>query len=127
MDIPVRTCQAIIGVYSIMHAPAIARNPILLGKRLSAPTITILFIFLWLLRKKINLPFIMFGVYLMLNGLERFVIEKMRVNNPYTFIGIRATQAQWIALSLVIGGAALIIYSTFFHRNTKPVKLSDVV
>ena len=88
---------------------------------------TILFIFLWLLRKKINLPFIMFGVYLILNGMERFAIEKMRVNNPYTFIGIRATQAQWIALALVIAGVSLIIYSKLFHRNTKPVKLSDVV
>ena len=58
---------------------------------------------------------------------SHIAIEKMRVNNPYTFIGIRATQAQWIALTLVIAGVSLIIYSKLFHRNTKPVKLSDIV
>ncbi len=74
---------------------------------------TIMFVLLWLLRKKINLPLVMFGVYLLLNGVERYCIEMMRVNNPYTFIGIKATQAQWIALVLALTGIALVFYARY--------------
>ena len=35
-----------------------------------------LFAFLWSIRKRIKIPGILFGVYLILNGLERFSIEK---------------------------------------------------
>ena len=76
-----------------------------------------MFVLLWLLRKKINLPLVMFGVYLLLNGVERYCIEMMRVNNPYTFIGIKATQAQWIALVLALIGIALVFYARYSKLN----------
>jgi prolipoprotein diacylglyceryltransferase len=34
----------------------------------------------------------MFGIYLVLNGLERFVVELIRVNISYNFIGIPTTR-----------------------------------
>ena len=78
---------------------------------------TILFVLLWLFRRQIDLPLVMFGVYLLLNGIERYCIEMMRVNNTYTFLGLNATQAQWIALALAFTGIALIFYARFSKLN----------
>ena len=36
----------------------------------------LLFGFLWAIRKRITIPGVLFSVYLMVNGLERFFIEK---------------------------------------------------
>ncbi|HMG81703.1 MAG TPA: prolipoprotein diacylglyceryl transferase family protein [Ferruginibacter sp.] len=71
-----------------------------------------LFLFLWSIRKKIFVPGEMFGIYLILNGLERFLIEKMRVNNEYHFLGINPSQAQIISFGLIIAGIILILIMT---------------
>jgi prolipoprotein diacylglyceryltransferase len=68
-----------------------------------------LFLFLWSLRKKLKVPGTLFGVYLIMNGIERFFIEQIRVNTKYSIFGFHPTQAEIIAVSLVIGGAALYI------------------
>lgn len=67
----------------------------------------ILFLFLWGMRKKIKVPGVMFGVYLILNGLERFFIEKIRVNTIFIY---NYTQAEIIAILIILAGIALIIY-----------------
>lgn len=69
-----------------------------------------LFIFLWLIRKKITTPGILFGVYLIVNGIERFFIEKIRVNNTYDIFGFHPTQAEIISTLLVIGGFTWIYF-----------------
>jgi prolipoprotein diacylglyceryltransferase len=51
----------------------------------------------------------MFGIYLILNGIERFTIELIRVNNTYTIFGFHPTQAELISASLVLAGLILII------------------
>ncbi|WP_316765640.1 prolipoprotein diacylglyceryl transferase [Pedobacter frigiditerrae] len=71
----------------------------------------ILFIILWKIRERIKLPGMMFGIYLMLNGVERFFIELIRVNSKYTVAGISFTQAELISSLLFIGGLLLVIYS----------------
>ncbi|RZK34998.1 MAG: diacylglyceryl transferase, partial [Pedobacter sp.] len=71
----------------------------------------ILFIVLWKIRERIKLPGMMFGIYLMLNGVERFFIELIRVNSKYTVAGIPFTQAELISSLLFIGGLVLVIYS----------------
>ncbi|RZK56291.1 MAG: diacylglyceryl transferase [Pedobacter sp.] len=71
----------------------------------------ILFIILWKIRERIKLPGMMFGIYLMLNGVERFFIELIRVNSKYTVAGIPFTQAELISSLLFIGGLILVIYS----------------
>jgi prolipoprotein diacylglyceryltransferase len=72
---------------------------------------TLLFLFLWAIRKRVLVPGVMFGIYLVLNGLERFTVELIRVNNTYTIFGFHPTQAELIAASLVIAGLILIIFS----------------
>ncbi|MCW3464326.1 prolipoprotein diacylglyceryl transferase [Chitinophaga nivalis] len=69
-----------------------------------------LFLVLWAIRKKITVPGVLFGVYLILNGTERFFIEKIRVNTKYDIFGFRPTQAEIIATLMVIGGIVLIGY-----------------
>ena len=65
------------------------------------------FFLLWSLRKRISTPGIIFFAFLLLNGIERFFIEKIRVN--VAFAGTW-TQAEVISLALIIVGAAGIIW-----------------
>ncbi len=74
---------------------------------------TFLFIFLWSIRKKIKTPLVMFGIYLILNGIERFLIELVRVNKAYSVSGFTLSQAQEIALMLIVGGSITIAYAIF--------------
>jgi len=66
-----------------------------------------LFLLLWSLRKKLKAPGTLFGVYLIVNGIERFFVEQIRVNTKYSIFGFHPTQAEIIAVLLVIGGATL--------------------
>ncbi len=70
----------------------------------------LLFLVLWSLRKRLKVPGTLFAVYLMLNGLERFFIEKIRVNNPINFLGFQPTQAEVISSVLFLSGLILFIY-----------------
>ena len=67
----------------------------------------LLFFFLWQLRHKIKTPGVLFGVYMILAGVERFFIELIRVNTKYHVAGISFTQAELISIFMVLGGAAL--------------------
>ncbi len=69
-----------------------------------------LFLFLWAIRKKLHYPLQIFGVYLIINGLERFLIEKIRVNYQYNLGFMRITQAEIISFGLIIAGCILLIY-----------------
>ncbi len=62
----------------------------------------IIFGILWSIRKKLKYPGLMFSVYLIFNGLERFAIEKVRINNELFGAGI--TQAEIISTVLIIIG-----------------------
>ena len=70
---------------------------------------TLLFLILWSIRKRIQVPGVMFGIYLILNGIERFTVELIRVNNTYSFFGLHPTQAEIISAALVLAGIILII------------------
>ena len=65
----------------------------------------------------------MFGLYLLLNGTERLLVECMRVNKPYNIFGIQSTQAQFIAMMLMVGGAALMIISTLKSNKANTIKI----
>lgn len=71
---------------------------------------TLLFLVLWSVRKKIKVPGVMFGIYLIVNGLERFTVELFRVNNTYSIFGLHPTQAELISVALVVSGIILIIF-----------------
>ena len=68
------------------------------------------FFVLWGLRKRFTVAGRFFSVYLILNGVERFAIESIRVNSKYHLAGISFTQAQLISLLLVVTGIACYIY-----------------
>jgi prolipoprotein diacylglyceryltransferase len=52
----------------------------------------------------------MFATYLILNGIERFFIEKIRVNNKFDVLGLTMTQAELISVFFVLLGIILIVY-----------------
>jgi prolipoprotein diacylglyceryltransferase len=77
----------------------------------------ILFLFLWLIRRKIKVPGVMFCIYLILNGIERFLVETIRVNTTYSIFGLHPTQAELISSAFVIIGVIGIFY---YRRRAEP-------
>ncbi len=69
----------------------------------------VIFIILWSIRKKIKIPGVLFSIYLMFNGIERILIEKIRVNARYDFLGMSVTQAEVISTLIFITGLSLFI------------------
>ncbi|QJB39202.1 prolipoprotein diacylglyceryl transferase [Chitinophaga oryzae] len=65
---------------------------------------------LWAIRKKVTVPGVIFGIYLVLNGLERFFVEKIRVNTKYNIFGFHPTQAEIISFLMIVGGIVWIWY-----------------
>jgi phosphatidylglycerol---prolipoprotein diacylglyceryl transferase len=72
---------------------------------------SLLFLGMWLLRRKIKVAGVMTGLYFILNGAERFLIEKIRVNNTYSLFGFHPSQAEVIAAALIIFGMVVIIFA----------------
>lgn len=70
-----------------------------------------LFMVLWMIRKRIKIPGQLFGIYLVFNGVERFFIEKIRVNTKYDFLPFHPTQAELISSFLVLAGIIVIVKS----------------
>ncbi|MEO6453464.1 MAG: prolipoprotein diacylglyceryl transferase family protein, partial [Ginsengibacter sp.] len=79
---------------------------------------SLLFLFLWMIRKNITTPGVMFSIYLILTGIERFLIELIRVNNVYDIFGFHPTQAEIISVILIIIGACMYIYVKSKHKVT---------
>lgn len=75
----------------------------------------ILFFILWAIRKKVTIPGYLFGIYLIFNGLERFFIEKIRVNTKYDLLPFKPTQAELISIILIISGVVFIYKSWKNH------------
>nr|WP_315391795.1 prolipoprotein diacylglyceryl transferase [uncultured Duganella sp.] len=62
------------------------------------------FALLWALRRHPFRTGWLFSVYLILAGAERLLIEQIRVNPVLDFVGVRATQAEVIAVGLIVFG-----------------------
>jgi phosphatidylglycerol:prolipoprotein diacylglycerol transferase len=78
----------------------------------------ILFLVLWSFRKKLKIPGTLFALYLILNGLERFFIEKIRVNGKLNIFGLYITQAEIISSLLTLSGIILWIVLTRRAKQT---------
>jgi phosphatidylglycerol:prolipoprotein diacylglycerol transferase len=76
-----------------------------------------LFFVLWKIRKRISTPGVLFCVYLILNGFERFFIEKIRVNTLYHVNGFGFTQAELISTILFFLGIAGVFYFKKIDKN----------
>jgi prolipoprotein diacylglyceryltransferase len=79
----------------------------------------LIFLFLWAIRKRFKTAGIIFAIYLMLNGVERFLIEQIRVNNLFDFLGMKVTQAEVIATFIFSLGLGFLIY--LLVRKPKPL------
>jgi phosphatidylglycerol:prolipoprotein diacylglycerol transferase len=55
--------------------------------------------------------------------MERFLIEKIRVNIRHSFLGMEVTQAEIIAVGLVIVGIAGFWYFRYAYRKKQPQKV----
>jgi phosphatidylglycerol:prolipoprotein diacylglycerol transferase len=69
-----------------------------------------LFGLLWGIRKKFTIPGTFFMFYLFLNGIERFLIEKIRVNTTYSIFEYKITQAELISAAFVISSIVGMIW-----------------
>lgn len=65
----------------------------------------LIFLFLWSKRTKYKTPGIIFGLYLIIAGTERILIEIIRIN-PRIIFGL--SQAQIISVMMIIGGIYLL-------------------
>lgn len=82
----------------------------------------LLFALLWSVRKKLKVPGTLFALYLMVNGLERFFIEKIRVNTRVNLFGFQPTQAEIISTLLFISG--LVIWIVLQRRSKSLISTS---
>ena len=81
----------------------------------------LIFAILWGLRKKINIPGILFCIYLIFNGLERFYIENFRDHTgleKYDLLG-GLYQAQIISSCLILIGFSGSLYLYIKHKENK--------
>lgn len=71
----------------------------------------LLFAVLWGLRRHSFRAGWLFSLYLVFNGVERFLIEKIRVNPEYHLFGMTPTQAEIISVGLVISGLVGLVWT----------------
>jgi phosphatidylglycerol---prolipoprotein diacylglyceryl transferase len=72
---------------------------------------------LWGLRKRLTIPGMLFFVYLILNGFERFWVEKIRVNVKYESLPLQPTQAEIISLLFFLVGVAGVVWLKRANRK----------
>ncbi|MEN9339961.1 MAG: hypothetical protein RIQ62_1273 [Bacteroidota bacterium] len=67
----------------------------------------LIFLILWGIRKRLHTPLSLFSIYLILNGIERFFIEQIRVNSKYNWGFMAPTQAEILAVLIALTGVGL--------------------
>ncbi len=92
-------------------------NPVFPTPLYEAITCILLALGLWFFRKKFKTPGVFFFTYLILNGIERFSIEKIRVNTTYNIFGNAITQAELISSVFVILGIVGVFYMKNKFKN----------
>jgi prolipoprotein diacylglyceryl transferase len=79
-------------------------------------------IILWTIRKKISTPGWLFAIFLLYYSTSRFLIEFIRVNPKYSFLGMNLSQAQYISVICFMLGVASFWY---FRRLRKRKETSS--
>lgn len=74
---------------------------------------------LWLNKHKFTIPGTIFFLYMILNGIERFFIEKIRVNEKYEMFGLNWSQAQYISILFIAIGTMGLWYLLTKRNTTK--------
>ena len=78
-----------------------------------------MFLLMWAARRNIKIPGLMFSIYLILNGGERFLIEHIRINFYYRFLGFTFTQAELLGGLMFLGGLVGVMI-ILIKRYKKP-------
>lgn len=89
-------------------------NPVFPTPLYEALACLALFGVLWLVKTRFNIAGTLFFFYLILNGIERFLIEKIRINTTYQIGANQITQAEIISFVFVVTGIAMFVY---LHRK----------
>ncbi|MFQ5334666.1 MAG: prolipoprotein diacylglyceryl transferase [Flavobacteriales bacterium] len=100
---------------------SILENPVFPTPFYESVACILIFLALWSVRKRISIPGYMFSIYLIANGVERFFIELIRVNERINFFGIDCTQAELIAILLILTGLSGIIFLPKFREKLNAV------
>lgn len=75
-------------------------------------------------RKRLVMPGTLFALYLFVNGVERFLIEKIRVNTQYELFGFHPTQAELISSLLMLAG--IVLFLIFNRKKTQNAAIQNV-
>ena len=70
-----------------------------------------------MIRKKIQIAGILFFMYMIYNGIMRFLIEEIRTNKKESILGIQMSQAQMISILFILIGVAGIVW--LINRDKK--------
>ena len=100
--VPIPGCE---GKYCYQLAEAVFPTPLY-----ESVACILLFFVLWSVRKRTMIPGMIFFLYLILNGIERFLVESIRVNSKYQVGDFTFTQAQLISTLLFLTGVIGVIY-----------------
>jgi prolipoprotein diacylglyceryl transferase len=74
------------------------------------------FAILWALRKRVKTVGMLFFIYLGLIAIERFIIEKIRVNVVHDVLGFQLTQAEIISIVLFLVSIGGMVYVKKFRN-----------
>ena len=80
-----------------------------------------LFLILWLLRPAIKIPGLMFSIYSMMNGVERYCIESIRINPRFVIGHFQFSQAQLISGLIFFIGVGVLFWSVYTWKNEKTI------
>jgi phosphatidylglycerol---prolipoprotein diacylglyceryl transferase len=83
-----------------------------------------IFAVLWILRKRISIPGFIFFLYLGLIALERFLIEKIRVNVRHEGF-LNLTQAELISVGLMLASLVGMVYCYLLSKKVAPTATVD--
>lgn len=95
-------------------------NPVFPTPLYEAIFCSLAFLILWIIRKKIVIPGLMFSIYLIINGIERFLIEQIRVDAEYNIMNMNVKQSEIISVLIIITGTAM---SYIFYKKAKIRKI----
>jgi prolipoprotein diacylglyceryltransferase len=69
----------------------------------------LVFVFLFSIRNRVSVAGTVSGLYLILMGVERFLVEKIRVNTTYHLGDWQITQAEIISSVSVLAGVFILV------------------
>ncbi|MDX1478785.1 MAG: prolipoprotein diacylglyceryl transferase [Saprospiraceae bacterium] len=72
---------------------------------------------LWALRKRIKVPGALFFIYVLFTAVERYFIEKIRVNPDIEFLGMKGSQAEYVSVILFLVGIGGLYWVWRRHRR----------